>query len=59
MIAKQLRFNIPAFSEAISANVSPRYCWWSIEIGVITVIFGWSITLVASNLPPKPTSNNV
>ena len=34
------RFRMPAFSPAISASVSPRYCWWSIETGVMTVSRG-------------------
>ena len=29
-------FRMPAFSPAISARVSPRYCWWSSETGVMT-----------------------
>ena len=28
-------FRMPAFSPAISARVSPRYCWWSSETGVM------------------------
>src|ERR1700742_4266924 len=46
---------MPAFSPAIPAMSSPRYSTWSRLIGVITAT-GASITLVASQRPPKPTS---
>ena len=46
---------IPPFSRAISARVDPRYCWWSSPILVMMDTRGVS-TLVASSLPPKPTS---
>ena len=46
---------IPAFSSAISANVFPNKYVWSKLIEVITWSIGL-ITLVESNLPPKPTS---
>ena len=50
---------MPAFSPAISGRVSPRYCWWSMETGVMTVRRGRSTTLVASRRPPRPTSSRV
>ena len=46
---------MPAFSPAIPAMSSPRYSTWSMLIGVITAT-GASITLVASQRPPRPTS---
>ena len=46
---------MPAFSVAISSIVSPRYCMWSIATGPITATAP-SATLVASHLPPRPTS---
>ena len=53
------RLRMPAFSKAISARVSPRYCWWSMETGVMTVSRGRATTLVASSRPPRPTSSRV
>ena len=53
------RLRIPAFSPAISGRVSPRYCWWSMETGVMIVRRGRSMTLVASSRPPRPTSSRV
>ena len=46
---------IPAFSEAISASVSPRMAMWSLLIEVMTATSGVT-TLVASSRPPSPTS---
>ena len=46
---------MPTFSTAIAAGVSPRYFAWSTSIGVSTATFA-SITLVASQAPPMPTS---
>ena len=46
---------IPIFSFAIFNKVLPRYSLWSFPIFVIIEI-SESITLVASNLPPSPTS---
>ena len=46
---------MPAFSTAISATVSPRYSVWSSPIGVTTATSA-SSTLVASQVPPMPTS---
>jgi hypothetical protein len=51
------RFKMPAFSPAISPNVDPRCSVWSMEIGVMTLTAGRSITLVASSRPPRPTSS--
>ena len=48
---------IPDFSIAICLKLSPKYSVWSRDIEVIIDIAGFSITLVASNLPPSPTSN--
>ena len=45
----------PTFSSAIAAGVSPRYFAWSTAIGVSTATDA-SITLVASQVPPIPTS---
>ncbi len=49
------RLMMPAFSPAMPAMSSPRYSTWSTLIGVITAT-GASITLVASQRPPSPTS---
>ena len=46
---------MPTFSRAMAAGVSPRYFAWSTAIGVSTATFA-SITLVASQAPPMPTS---
>ena len=46
----------PAFSSAILSIVLPRNSVWSMPIDVIIDI-SESMILVASNLPPKPTSN--
>ncbi len=46
---------IPAFSEAISPGVEPSRSVWSREMGVTTATEP-SMTLVASQLPPMPTS---
>ena len=46
---------IPAFSFAISSIVSPNMCVWSFEIEVMIDKIG-ETTLVASSLPPSPTS---
>ncbi|CAB4550823.1 unannotated protein [freshwater metagenome] len=46
---------IPAFVDAISAIVSPRYSWWSKSTGIITETSAFT-TLVASHSPPIPTS---
>ena len=46
---------MPAFSTAISSSVSPRYLAWSIATGVTTATCP-SATLVASQVPPMPTS---
>ncbi len=46
---------MPTFSRAISSGVSPRYLAWSTAIGVSTATRA-SITLVASQAPPIPTS---
>ena len=57
-IAGTPRLRMPAFSAAILSSVSPRNSVWSIEIGVMTVASGCSITLVASSRPPRPTSSS-
>ena len=46
---------MPAFSSAISPGVEPRRSVWSRSIGVMTATEP-SITFVASQLPPMPTS---
>ena len=46
---------MPTFSRAMAAGVSPRYFAWSTAIGVSTATLA-SITLVASQAPPIPTS---
>ena len=46
---------IPAFSTAMVTASSPRYLAWSTAIGSTTATSA-SITLVASQLPPIPTS---
>ena len=46
-----------AFSAAISAKVTPRYCWWSMPMLAIPLTRGRSMTLVASSRPPSPTSS--
>ena len=46
---------IPAFSPAIVATSLPRYSAWSIATGVTTATRA-SATLVASHVPPMPTS---
>ena len=46
---------MPAFSVAISATVEPSRWVWSRSIGVITATSP-SATLVASQVPPSPTS---
>lgn len=46
---------MPPFSRAISPGVAPRRSVWSRLIGVITATEP-SITLVASQVPPMPTS---
>ena len=46
---------IPAFSAAISPGVLPRRSVWSRSMGVTTATEP-SITFVASQLPPMPTS---
>ena len=56
-IVVPLGFIIPDFSYAILSNVSPKILTWSREIDVITDISELSITLVASYLPPSPTSS--
>ncbi len=47
---------MPAFSDAISATVVPRYCVWSM-LTLVTTATSASITLVASHVPPSPTSS--
>lgn len=47
---------IPAFSYAISSIVFPRMFVCSKSSNVMPVTSGFSITLVASNRPPRPTS---
>ena len=49
---------MPAFSKAILASVSPRYCMWSKEMGISTLTRGRSITLVESSRPPRPVSSS-
>ena len=49
------RLMIPAFSLAISSTVSPSVLTWSRLIWVMAQISG-ATTLVASSLPPSPTS---
>ena len=46
---------IPDFSVAISSTVDPRSRVWSMATGVITATCP-SATLVASQVPPRPTS---
>ncbi len=46
---------IPAFSAAICSIVEPRNRVWSTPIGVMTATCA-SATLVASQVPPRPTS---
>ena len=46
---------MPAFSPAIASTVSPSHSVWSSPIGVITATWP-SMTLVASQVPPMPTS---
>ena len=46
---------MPAFSVAISSRVGPRYSTWSIATLVTTATWP-STTLVASHVPPRPTS---
>ena len=53
--AKPASLIIPAFVEAISTRVLPKYSIWSRPIGVITLTSAF-ITLVASHSPPIPTS---
>lgn len=48
-------FTIPDFSPAIFSGVSPSRATWSSEMGVTTATPA-SMTLVASQLPPMPTS---
>ena len=48
---------MPAFSAAISSIDSPRKCWWSIPIGVMTDTSGFFTTFVASSLPPSHVSS--
>ena len=56
--ARHACFKMPAFSPAIAVRLSPRKLTWSIEIGVIAVASGFSTTLVASSLPPRPVSSS-
>ena len=49
---------IAAFSLAISATVLPSCAWWSSPT-VTTTATPPSQTLVASSLPPRPTSQTV
>ncbi len=46
---------IPAFSSAMPSTVSGRNSVWSMAMGVTTATSA-STTLVASQLPPMPTS---
>ena len=46
---------MPDFSVAISSTVEPSSCAWSIATGVTTATCP-SATLVASQVPPSPTS---
>ena len=46
---------IPAFSTAMATASSPRYFAWSMAMGSTTATSA-SMTLVASQLPPIPTS---
>ncbi len=46
---------MPALSAAISSTVSPSQAVWSREMGVTTATAP-SATLVASQVPPRPTS---
>jgi hypothetical protein len=46
---------IPAFSAAMLATSGPRYWTWSRSTGVTTATSA-SIWLVASQVPPMPTS---
>ena len=48
--------NIPAFSRAIFANVSPSTSTWSKPSDVTPHTVGDRTRLVASSLPPRPTS---
>ena len=48
-------FTMPALSAAISSRVGPRYSTWSTLTFVITATRP-STTLVASHVPPTPTS---
>ena len=47
---------IPAFSPAISASVVPSSGTWSSPTGSTTQV-GACTTLVASHVPPRPTSS--
>ena len=50
-------FTMPAFSPAMAPRVSPSKSVWSSPMRQITLASGASMTLVASNRPPSPTSS--
>ena len=49
---------IPHFSLEIFESVEPKKCSWSKEISVIIEAITFGTTLVASSLPPSPTSKS-
>ena len=48
---------MPPLSRAMASTVSPRICVWSRLMEVMTQTWGDSTVLVASRVPPMPTSS--
>ncbi len=56
MRSRKGKSGLPAFSLAISSIVFPSILVWSSPIEVMIDKVGRVMTLVASNLPPRPVS---